>query len=77
MKIHATVLNFAPTENFKNMNTPTFIPNRRVEKDGVYVLAKKSQEDPLLCNTSGRFFQQTPNLAKQESKSTANPLAPT
>ena len=46
MKIHATVVNFAPTENFKNMNTPTFILNHKAEKDGVSVLAKEFQEDP-------------------------------
>ena len=66
IKIHVTVENFASTENFKSMNMPTSIPSHRVEKDGVCVLAKKSLEDPSLCNTLDRFFQQILNSVKQE-----------
>jgi hypothetical protein len=75
MKIHATVLTFAPIENFKNMSMHISIPNHKVEKAGAYVRAKKYQGVPSSCNILAKFFQPIPNLVRLESKSTANQLA--
>ena len=76
MMIPATVDSTVATENSKSMSMPMCILCPQAEKDGVWVLERRSREVSLSCSTSGKYFQLTQKLERPNSRSTVNQHAP-
>jgi hypothetical protein len=71
----ATVLTYAPIENFKSTTTHAFIRLPKAEKVGDLTLAKNLKEAISSCSISVKYFQRIQKKEEPESKSTANQLA--